>query len=152
MTLPLKSRYPEKIAYQSVSEWDGKTGGTATTSDDRQIVYDTPATYGGEGKGICPDEIFLSAVVGCLNNTFLDFQRRFEMILVSLKLEGKTAAEFNGEGYTISGISVSGEIVVGEDELETGERCVELMKKFCHLTRSIEGCIPVDYDISVREV
>ena len=97
MTLPLKSRYPEKIAYRSVSEWDGKTGGTATTSDDRQIVYDTPETYGGEGKGICPDEIFLAAVVGCLNNTFLDFQHRFEMSLVSLKLEGKTAAEFDGE-------------------------------------------------------
>ena len=152
MTLPLKSRYPEKIVYESVSEWDGKTGGIATTSDERQIVYDTPETYGGEGKGICPDEIFLSAVIGCLNNTFLDFQRRFEMHLVTLKLKGKTAAEFDGEGYTISGITVSGEIVVGEDELETGERCVELMIQFCHLTRSVKDCISVDYDISVREV
>lgn len=151
MTMPMKSKYPEHLEYHAQSNWDGKTGGTTTISEDRQIVYDTPTTYGGRGMGICPDEIFVSAVLGCLNNTFLDFQRRFEMKLVSLSLKGKTTAKFNGEGYTITGISVSGEVVVGEDELETGERCIELMKEYCHLTRTIKTCIPIEYDFSVME-
>jgi len=149
--MPMKSKYPEHLEYHAQSNWDGKTGGTTTISEDRQIVYDTPTTYGGRGMGICPDEIFVSAVLGCLNNTFLDFQRRFEMKLVSLSLKGKTTAKFNGEGYTITGISVSGEVVVGEDELETGERCIELMKEYCHLTRTIKTCIPIEYDFSVME-
>ncbi|OLS23576.1 MAG: hypothetical protein ThorAB25_24390, partial [Candidatus Thorarchaeota archaeon AB_25] len=49
----VKSRYPEHIEYLAQSVWDGKTGGTITTSDERQIVYDTPKTYAGRGEGIC---------------------------------------------------------------------------------------------------
>ncbi|MHA2360173.1 MAG: OsmC family protein [Candidatus Thorarchaeota archaeon] len=147
----VKSKYPERMEHHAESVWDGKTGGLITATEDRQIVYDTPKTYGGRDEGICPDEIFVSAVLGCLNNTFLDFQRRFEMELVSLTLKGKATAKFDGEGYTIINISVSGEIVVGEDEKETGVRCVELMKEYCHLTRTIKACIPIDYDVSVRE-
>ena len=94
----IKSKYPESMEYHGKSEWDGKTGGLITTGDERQIVYDTPKTYGGRGEGVCPDEIFVSAVLGCLNNTFLDFQRRFEMELVSLNLSGKAKAIFDGEG------------------------------------------------------
>jgi uncharacterized OsmC-like protein len=149
--LRVKSRYPEKIEYHASTEWDGKTGGTATTTGDRTIVFDTPKTYGGRGEGVCPDELFVSSVLGCLNNTFLDFQRRFEMELVSLQLSGSATAIFDGTGYRITGVSVSGEVVVGEDELEVGERCVELMIEYCHLTRTIKDCIPFEYDVSVKE-
>jgi len=147
----VKSKYPERMEYHAESAWDGKTGGVITASDDHQIVYDTPKTYSGFGEGICPDEIFVSAVLGCLNNTFLDFQRRFEMELVSFKLSGKATVLFDGEGYKITEFSVIGDVVVGEDELETGQRCVELMQQYCHLTRTIKECIPFEYDISVRE-
>ncbi|MFX0107603.1 MAG: OsmC family protein, partial [Candidatus Hodarchaeota archaeon] len=106
---------------------------------------------GGAGEGICPDELFVSSVLACLNNTFLDFQRRFEMELISLELSGKATANFDGTGYKIMKIEVWGEILVGEDELDVGERCVHLMKEYCHVSRSLEGCIPIKYDISVKE-
>lgn len=147
----MKSKYPEKIEYYSSSEWDGQTGGTATVPNNQKIVYDTPKSYGGKGDGLCPDELFVSAILGCLNNTFLDFQRKFEMELKSLSFKGKATGIFDGEGYKITGVTVSGEVVVGEDELGTGERCVELMREYCHLTRTIEDCIPFEYDITVRE-
>ena len=147
----LKTRYPEVIVYKAKSDWDGKTGGTATVSEGRTMVFDTPETYGGDGNGICPDEMFVSAVLGCLNNTFLDFQRRFELELVSMHLEGTATAKFDDEGYQITQVEVSGEIVVGADELETGKRCAVLMTKFCHLTRSIKDCIPITYAVNVRE-
>ena len=149
--MPLKSRYPEKIEYKAESVWDGKTGGTAITGEDRKVIYDTPQTYGGRGQGICPDELFVSAILGCFNNTFLDFQRRFELPLIDMKLKGTATAVFDGIGYKITAVSVSGHIVVEEDELETGERCAQLMKEYCHLTRSIQECIPIHFDISVSE-
>lgn len=149
--MKLKSRYPEIIEYNAQSVWDGKTGGTATLSGGRQIVFDTPETYGGRGQGVCPDEMFVAAVLGCLNNTFLDFQRRFEMELTSMELHGKAVAKFDNTGYQITSISIWGEIKVGEDELETGERCVQLAKDYCHLARTIKDCIPFDYDIKVNE-
>ncbi len=107
-----KSRYPEVIEYHATSDWDGKTGGTATVGEGRTIVYDTPTTYGGNGQGICPDEMFVAAMLGCLNNTFLDFQRRFELELISMRLEGKAVARFDSEGYTVTGLQVRDEVVV----------------------------------------
>jgi len=147
----LRSKYPEKTEYHSSTVWDGHTGGIATVKNDRKIIYDTPETYGGRGEGICPDEIFVTAILGCLSNTFLDFQRKFEMDLKQLSLKGKATAIFDGNGYKITGVTVSGEVIVGEDEIETGKRCVELMKEYCHLSRTIKDCIPFEYDISVRE-
>lgn len=147
----LKFRYPKLITFEAESVWDGKTGGRATISEGRKINFDTPETFGGMGQGMCPDELFVSAILGCLNNTFLDFQRRFQIQLVSMNLKGKAALEFDGTGYVITGITVYGEIVVEEGELRTGKRCVELMEKYCHLTRSIRNCIPIQFDVSVRE-
>jgi uncharacterized OsmC-like protein len=147
----LKSKYPEKLEYHSSSVWDGHTGGTATVKNDRKIIFDTPETYGGRGEGICPDEIFVTAILGCLSNTFLDFQRKFEMDLKQLSLKGKATVIFDGNGYKITRVTVSGEVIVGEDEIGTGKRCVELMQEYCHLSRTIKDCIPFEYDISVRE-
>jgi uncharacterized OsmC-like protein len=138
--------------HKATSKWDGKTGGIATSTGGYTIVYDTPKTYGGNEEGICPDEVFLASLVGCLNNTFLDFQRRFEMELVSIELNAKSTSKFGSEGYSITKIEIYGEVVVGEDELETGERCVELMKTYCHISSSIKDCIPFEYSITVREV
>ncbi len=151
VNMRVKPKYPEKAEYQSTSEWDGRTGGIATDSSGRKIIYDTPESYGGRGDGFCPDELFVSAVVGCLNNTFLDFQRRFEMELKSLTLQGTANAIFDGTGYLVTGIRIYGEVIVGEDELETGKRCIELMKEYCHLTRTIKNCLPIEFDISIRE-
>jgi organic hydroperoxide reductase OsmC/OhrA len=150
-SMHVKPRFPERIEYQAASTWDGKTGGTATASGNRPIRFDTPVTYGGRGEGICPDELFVCAVLGCLNNTFLDFRTRFEMELVSLNLSGKTAAVFERGAYLIRNLQVSGEVVVGKGELATGQRCLELMKEYCHLARTISSCISIEFDVKVRE-
>jgi organic hydroperoxide reductase OsmC/OhrA len=147
----LKSRYPERVEYHASSKWDGRTGGLAAASDNRSIVYDTPQSFGGRGSGVCPDELFVSAVLGCLNNTFLDFQRRFEMILKSFELSGTATAVFDGTGYQITDLKITGSVVVGEDELDVGKRCVELMQEYCHLTRTIKDCLPMEYDVQVTE-
>jgi len=145
-----KLRYPETIEYISEAVWDGKTGGIATVSDDRTIVFDTPKLYGGGGEGVCPDELFVSAVIGCLINTFLDFQRKTMLELISLKLKGKATAKFDSEGYRIIGIHVDVEVVVDVDDLDYVDRAIEMMKKYCHLTRSIKDCIPIEYTIVVK--
>jgi organic hydroperoxide reductase OsmC/OhrA len=149
--MPVKSLYPEKLEYYSTSEWDGRTGGTAISSTGRKVIFDTPEAYGGRGDGICPDELFVSAVLGCLTDTFLDFQRRFELDLRILSFKGAATAIFDGTGYCLTSVSISGEVVVGPDELQTGQRCIELMKEYCHLTRTIKDCLTVTYDIGIRE-
>jgi uncharacterized OsmC-like protein len=149
--MKLKTKYPETREYVVTSVWDGKTGGTATLRE-AELFFDTPPTYGGRGEGFCPYRLYMAGVLGCLNNTFLDVQRRSRLNLISFNLDGKLTVKFDGEGYTISSFQISGEAVVDEDELDIGERCVELAKKYCPLTRSMKNCIEFDYDIKVREV
>lgn len=147
----LKWRYPKLMTFDAESAWDGKTGGTATISEGQKIIFDTPETFGGLGQGMCPDELFVSSILGCLNNTFLDFQRRFDFQLVSMKLQGKATVKFDGTGYAVTGVTISGQIVVEKGELGIGKRCLELMKVYCHLTRTLQNCIPFQFDISVSE-
>ncbi len=149
--MKIKTKYPEKMEYLVQTEWDGKTGATATLRE-TELVIDTPKTYGGRGEGLCPYRLFLAGILGCLNNTFLDVKRRSNLDLVSFNLHGKLLVEFDGEGYSISNLQVSGEVVVADGEFELGERCVELAKKFCPLTRSTKDCIQIDYNIDIREV
>ena len=148
--MSVRARYPETILYTAQAVWDGKTGGVATATEGRTIVFDTPKTYGGNGNGICPDELFVSAVLGCLMNTFLDFQRKTGLEVVSIDLDGEATAKFDKEGYQIVGIKIGGTVVVDPDEIEFGERAVVMMKKYCHLTRSIKDCIPIEYNVEVK--
>ncbi len=150
--MKIRSKYPETIVYTSETVWDGQTGGTATVSDDRKIVFDTPKTYGGRGEGICPDELFVSAVLGCLNNTLLDFVRKTMLELVEFNLRGEATAKFDKDGYKIIGIKIDGKIVLGVDDVDYGPRALEMMKKYCHLTRSIKDCIPIEYNITIEGV
>jgi organic hydroperoxide reductase OsmC/OhrA len=145
-----RPKYPTTILYKSQAVWDGRTGGTATTSEDRQIVFDTPKTYGGYGEGVCPDEMFVSAVLGCLMNTFLDFQRKTMLEVQGITLRGEATAKFDSEGYSITGIKIEGEVTVDPDDYEFAERAVAMMKKYCHLTRSIKQCIPIEYDVTIN--
>lgn len=148
----MKSRpkYPETMEYVANTEWDGKTGGIARLRES-ELVFDTPEIYGGRGQGLCPYRLFIAGVLGCLNNTFLDVKRRSELELISFSLEGKLIVQFDGEGYSITKLLVTGEVEVGEEALYLGERCVELAKKYCPLTRSTKDCIPIEYAIKVRE-
>ncbi len=150
--MSIRSRYPETILYTAKAEWDGKTGGVATATEGRTIVFDTPKTYGGNGNGVCPDEMFVSAVLGCLMNTFLDFQRKTDLDVVSIELNGEATAKFDREGYQIVGLKVGGTVVVDSDDIEFGERAVDMMKKYCHLTRSIKDCIPIVYHIAIKGI
>ncbi|TFG09335.1 OsmC family peroxiredoxin [Candidatus Thorarchaeota archaeon] len=148
--MKVKTQYPEKMEYIAHTEWDGKTGGTARLRD-AELIFDTPETYGGRGQGLCPYRLFIAGILGCLNNTFLDVQRRSGLRLLSFSLKGHLIVQFDGEGYTISKFIVTGAVEVAEDELYLGERCVELAKKYCPLTRSTKDCIPIEYAITVTE-
>ncbi len=144
-----RPKYPKQIEYIASAVWDGKTGGTATLRDYRTIDFDTPVLYGGNGNGVCPDELFVSAVLGCLMNTLLDFQRKTLFNLISMKLGGNAIAEFDNEGYKITSIRITGELLVDPEDFGDAERAIELMKKYCHLTRSLKDCIPIQYDVQI---
>ena len=148
--MKIRTKYPETMEYIAHTEWDGMTGGTAKLRES-ELIFDTPKVYGGRGEGLCPYRLFIAGVLGCINNTFLDIKRMSNLDLVSFKLHGHLVVKFDGGGYSISQFKITGEVVVeDEDELYLGNRCIEQAKKYCPLTRSIKGSVPIEYEIEVR--
>ena len=66
-----------------------------------------------------------------------------------MKLGGNAIAEFDSEGYKITGMKITGELLVDADDVGFAERAIVLMRKYCHLTRSIKDCIPIEYDVKI---
>ncbi len=148
--MKVRKKYPETMEYVTGTEWDGKTGGIAKLKES-ELVFDTPEVYGGRGQGLCPYRLFLSGILGCLNNTLLDIKRRSTLDLHGFSLQAKLTVQFDGEGYSITKLHISGKLEVAESEFYLGKRCLELVKKYCPLTRSTKECIPIEYDIDIEE-
>ncbi|MFN3621696.1 MAG: OsmC family protein [Nitrososphaerales archaeon] len=145
----MQSIGPEVYRCEAAISWDGKTGGSVK-SRRFELFFDMPEEFGGLGRSFCPDELFLSSVGCCLITTFLSFRRRFNLTIN--RLEARVEGEIKllgAEGYRVKSIKVKLEASTSEDEVDRVKRYLELAKEYCHITRSIEGCIPTDVQIEV---
>ncbi len=145
----MRSIWPEAHRFEASITWDGKTGGFVR-SRGFELLFDMPKVFGGLGRGFCPDELFLSALGCCLITTLLSFKQRFDFNVKSLQagVEGEVRLAGSG-GYRIKAIRVHIKASTSEDEVERVKRYLELAREYCHITRSIEGCIPIDVQIEV---
>ncbi|MEM3065997.1 MAG: hypothetical protein QXI81_01505, partial [Nitrososphaerota archaeon] len=66
---------PSSLIFNVRLNWDHSTGAEAFTKGG-SIRLDMPKDFGGLGRYPCPDEVFLSALGGCMITTFVYFQRR----------------------------------------------------------------------------
>jgi organic hydroperoxide reductase OsmC/OhrA len=135
----------KKINYKVDLSWDGKSGGEITLPKGSTLHIDIPKEFGGEGKYLCPDELFFSAVGGCLLTTFLYIHKKLRFNLKGLNISVKGEVDSHGaEGYRVTGAQV--DIIVETDHQgkEKAQDCIEMTKKFCHITRSIDRAVPID--------
>ncbi len=129
-------------------QWDHSTGVEAFTK--RGIIYlDMPKEFGGLGRHPCPDEVFLSALGGCMITTLIYFQRRMGAKIEGIEVNVDGEIKLDNGGYRITNIKIKLRVLVEEPELEKAARCAKLAIKYCHLTRSIEPAIAVttEYEI-----
>jgi organic hydroperoxide reductase OsmC/OhrA len=134
----------KKIEFKSDLSWDGKSGGKITLPKGIVIHIDTPKEFGGEGRYLCPDELFFSAIGGCLLTTFLFMHRKLKFNLKGLRLSVSGDVEYQSpEGYRVTGARVKLTAETDKEGKEKAQNCAEMTKKFCHITRSIEESIPI---------
>jgi len=140
------------INYAARSTWNHKTGGT-TTVEGFTVNYDTPKEYEGEETAPCPDQLFLSSLTGCLNNTFLYYKKAIGAETLDLKIDAEADVElFNPIGYRVTKIRIDVNVSSSPDFVEINRRCAERAREFCHLTRSIESAIPIEFVITVNSL
>ncbi len=128
---------PDKISYTVSVEWDGETGGFARLKGEKELRIDTPPEFHGKGVGYCPDELFITSVASCILTTFLYFKNKLKLELkgFNVKAEMKVIREETGYWVRKMEIKVNGTVEKGHGEKFV--RCLQLAKKYCHITRAL---------------
>lgn len=130
--------------------WDGETGGSVRCDKCDELRIDMPEDFEGHGRSPCPDQLFLASIGGCLLTTFIHFANRFQLGIgdLGISVEGEVSL-IEGVGYRIRSVEVKVRVEADTEEVEVAEKCAELARDYCHITKSIENAIPVDVAIEV---
>ena len=139
---------PENLEYQLKLIWDGKSGG-AVKLKNSTLRLDTPLEFGGRGKHPCPDELFFSAIGGCLLTTFLYFRRKLNLHLEEFRISINGNVTATPEGYRIPRVKIVMHIKTTKNEEANAKKCVELTKDFCHITRTLEKAILIETSMEI---
>ena len=141
---------PNKLEYQVKLLWDGKSGGKVDFRNYPTLKLDTPKEFGGRGLYPCPDELFFSAVGGCLLTTFLHFRRKLDLYLEEFRISIKGNVDLSGSGgYSITRIKAVMYVKTTKNEEVKAKKCIELTKDFCHITRTLEKAFPIEISIEI---
>ena len=132
--------------------WDGESGGEVNIRNHPPLRLDTPVEYGGKGRYPCPDEIFLSAIGGCLLTTFLYFKRKIRLHLEGLRISVSGNVGLVGpEGYRITDLKAVIRIKTSKEEEANVKKCVEWTKDYCHITRALTVPVKISMEITSAE-
>jgi uncharacterized OsmC-like protein len=133
----------EELRFQANLTWDGESGGEVCAGKFEGLKLDMPIEFGGNGRYPCPDELFLSAVAGCLLTTFLYFKKRLNVHVIGFRISISATLRGGAEGYRLAGM----EATIFAEAMKSNEpevrRCIELAKQYCHLTRTLEKAVPI---------
>jgi len=145
-------RFEENLKYQVEIDWDGRSGGRVECENCGDLTLDTPREFSGLGRGPCPDQLFLAAVGGCLLTTFLHFRNRLKVDVEGVKITASTELALRQpEGYRIRCVKATMRVEAGEEDVDLARRCAELARDYCHITRSIEGSVPLEVSVEVAQ-
>ena len=105
--------------------------------------------FGGRPEVLNPEELFVTAINGCLMTTFFYFLTKAHIELQSYEAYAEGHVEKNANGFRFVGVQIQATATVREPRL--AERICELAalaKKYCLVSRSV-SC-PVHYDLHVE--
>jgi organic hydroperoxide reductase OsmC/OhrA len=133
-----------KIEFKVDLSWDGKSGGEIAFGKGTKLRIDIPKEFGGEGKNLCPDDLFFSAIGGCLLTTFLYMKKKLNFNLKDLRIIVVGDVQSKGpEGFRVAGARVNLSVETDAEGETEARKCLEMTEKFCHITRSLEKAIPI---------
>ncbi|MEM3004864.1 MAG: OsmC family protein [Candidatus Bathyarchaeia archaeon] len=129
--------------YEERLIWDGESGGRVEVGKSMELRLDMPVEFGGRGRYPCPDELFLAGSAGCLLTTFLYFRKKLNLQMKHFEVLTSGKLSSGPDGYRIARIEYRMNIKTNSSERTKARRCVELTKRYCHLTRILEKIIPI---------
>ncbi|MXS86059.1 OsmC family peroxiredoxin [Nitrosomonas sp. HPC101] len=142
-----------KPRYQTTVVWDSGYHTTANVTDGQTITGDEPPRYGGEGMGISPQDLLLTAVGHCLAASYIGGLSAARINVESLRLHVSGRVNF-GVAYAVEAGNPGFEDINVVVEIQTDapqEKVTALLEKL-KTTAPIPDTImrPVPVNIEIR--
>lgn len=107
------------------------------------------AEFGGSGKTLNPEEMFVAAANGCLMNTFFYFTKKFDIEILSYNSQASGQLEKQADGFRFTNVKVQAKAKLSDDKaIEKVNEAGKLAEKYCLVSRSI-AC-PVVYKLEIE--
>ena len=138
--------------YQATVVWDSGYHTTANVSDGQTITGDEPTRYGGEGTGISPQDLLLTAVGHCLAASYIGGLSAARINVESLRLHvsGRVnfraafAVELGNPGFEDINVVVEIQTDAPQEKVTT---LLEKLKKLAPIPDTIMRPVPVNIEI-----
>ncbi len=133
------------LEYEAEAVWNGRMGGVVTLPRGDRLQIDMATEFGGLNEAPSPDDLFAASLSGCLLTTAIWFAKKMELNITELAVKVKTKSELVQGGFKITKIWVTMK-VVGPPR-EKAERLADLAERYCHLTRTLRGCVDIEFTL-----
>ncbi len=122
----------------------------ASNEDGNTLEMDGSKEIGGEGKGMRPMQLLLSAVGGCSSIDVLLMLKKQKQIVESFEVEVEGDTEKVEEHRIFKTIVIHFKIT-GEVDMEKAEKAVKLsLEKYCSVSKILEPTASISYKLSVN--
>ncbi len=113
-----------------------------------QMEIGAAVEFGGNGKNLNPEEMFVAAINSCLMNTFFYFTQKYSIEILSYNSQASGRLEKQSDGFRFTGVEVRAKIEISDDSnSEKVQEAGKLAEKYCLVSRSV-AC-PVDYELEI---
>ncbi|NHJ47049.1 MAG: OsmC family protein [Asgard group archaeon] len=140
--------------YVEINSTENRVGDFILEDKDKPLIkITTPPEFPGGKPGIhSPEDLFVGAVAACKMTTYYSMAEKLD---VDLKKVVVQATGYLGKaetrGYAFTKVDVHMIITItDEDEMKSAEKCVDLTKKYCLITNSINSATSLTYEILVK--
>jgi uncharacterized OsmC-like protein len=110
------------------------------------IVSDQRQEYGGLDAGPMPGELFLTSVASCFGMAVYHVARKMRVDVPELALE--VGGEKHADEFRFHSVSIAVRARCPQARLE---RMVELAKKYCFVTKSLDPAVALEFRVEGHE-
>ena len=114
-----------------------------------QMEIGAAVEFGGNGKNLNPEEMFVAAINSCLMNTFFYFTQKYKIEILSYTSQAEGRLEKQSDGFRFINVEVRAKVQLSDDKFAAQiQEAGHLAEKYCLVSRSV-AC-PVDYKIDIE--
>lgn len=129
---------------------DRDFGLEAQNEEGNTLVMDASTDIGGNGKGMRPMQVLLSALGGCSAIDVILILRKQKQTVTSFEIELEAEREKINEYSLFKDITLHFKIK-GEVEFEKAERAIQLsLEKYCSVAKTLEPTASIHYTLTVN--